>query len=51
MIHRDAKLKERLAQMGLQRAKEFSWEKTAEGTVGVYREVAELKRRAVVATR
>jgi glycosyltransferase involved in cell wall biosynthesis len=51
MIHKDSKLKERLAQMGLQRAKEFSWEKTAEETVGVYREVAELKRRAVVATR
>lgn len=46
-IHRDQRLKERLVGMGLERAKLFSWEKTAQATVDIYRQVAELKRRAV----
>lgn len=51
IIHRDAGLKERLAMMGMDRARKFSWRATAEATIGIYRYVAEESRRAAVAAR
>ncbi len=39
MVLRDKKLAEELSLRGKQRAREFSWEKTAKGTLEVYREV------------
>jgi glycosyltransferase involved in cell wall biosynthesis len=38
-VLRDVDLKEELCRRGLQRAREFSWEKTARGTVAMYREL------------
>jgi glycosyltransferase involved in cell wall biosynthesis len=37
----DAELRARMERLGLQRAAHFSWQKTAERTLEVFREVAE----------
>jgi glycosyltransferase involved in cell wall biosynthesis len=45
----DAELRARMERLGLQRAAHFSWQKSAERTIEVFREVAEGKQAAVAA--
>jgi glycosyltransferase involved in cell wall biosynthesis len=45
----DAELRARMERLGLQRAAYFSWQRCAERTIGVFREVAEGSRAAVAA--
>jgi glycosyltransferase involved in cell wall biosynthesis len=42
----DAGLRTRLERLGLQRAPQFTWNRTAERTLGIYQDVVEEKRRA-----
>jgi len=44
----DAELRTRMERLGLQRASHFSWKKSADRTLDVFREVAALPRRATV---
>jgi glycosyltransferase involved in cell wall biosynthesis len=43
----DAELRAHMGRLGLQRAAQFTWRKTAEKTLGVYYEVAEARERVV----
>jgi glycosyltransferase involved in cell wall biosynthesis len=46
----DAQLRTRMERLGLQRAAHFSWQKTAERTLEVFREVAEQPSTSLSAT-